>query len=130
VIVRIEEKMKRIALVMLTITLAGCGAAIESILDRSNTLCVRNRSGEDLPKLVVMKDSHPLTFTDLNQLDNYYKVLLLRQKQDITFGITVHFPDGQTYQTNRVVTLEPNPLRQITVNVLSNRVVEIMLREK
>ncbi len=72
----------------------------------------------------------PLTFTDLDQLSNYYRALSLRQQKDITFGITVHFPDGQTFTTNRVVTLEPKPLRQVTVNILSNRVVEVEVKDK
>lgn len=122
--------MKSLAVAILALSLTGCGGDIEGMLNRANTLCVRNRSGEDLPKLVVMKDSLPLTFTDLNQLSNYYRALSLSQKKDITFGITVHFPDGQMYETNRVVTLQQKPLREVKINVLSNRVVQIKVDEK
>jgi len=119
------EKMKTFFVLML-LAAAGCSPAIERAMNMHNTLTVRNRCGEQIPKLVVERPGPTLTFTNLDsQLSDRVRMLAIQEPVDWTLTITAFFADGQQSRTNASISFDPSQQKDAYIYVHSNRMIEV-----
>ena len=108
----------------------GCSEVFMNIWDKTNTVVVQNRSGVDIPKVVVLEGRVPHTFNNLDQTSNSGHMFHVRKPTTVAFAVTVFFPDGQSVVTNATVSFDPKNLTETCIRIDSNRLINIQQRNK
>ena len=113
-----------------TVLWLGCGEALYKMMERTNTVTVKNWSGADIPKIVVLEGRIHHTFPNMQNSSESSHMFPVRKPTMERFTITVSFLDGTSVTTNADISFDPQNLTDTSIVVGTNRLVNISQKKK